>query len=1063
MFTKLFIDRPKLSLVISLAISLLGVLCIFRLPIAEYPEIAPPCIYVLAQYPGASSQVMAETVASIIEEEVNGIEDMIYFNSTSENSGSYYLTLYFKPLTDSNIAQVNVQNAVQRAQTKLPKEVTSIGVKVAKRSTDMIGLYVFTTEDEEKFSHLELANYVRMNVRDRFARIQGVSDTEIQGERNYSMRIWLDTLKMAGLGLEAEDIVGALQSQNIQAAIGTLGSEESSDYLQLKIDAPGRRRTEEEFAAIIVKTTDDGRQVTLGDVARVELGAELYMNNSFWGGKPSVSVQIYRQTGANAIDVINECNAALDDIRKRLPEGVEGTLGYDPTLFIRKSIEEIAFTLVLTLVLVVLVTYVFLQDWRATIVPAVAIPVSLLGTFFVMSLLGFTINVLSMFGLILVVGLLVDDGVIVVENATRLIEQEHLTPYEAAVKSMKQTTGAILASTFVMVAIFAPLSFFGGIVGTIYMQFSVTMCVAIIFSAINALTLSPALCALLLRPHGEHKKNFIFKFFDWGISTTKNVYLTISKAFVRRSLLTCVVIGVLAWGNSLAFKQLSEGFIPNEDKGALLCEILLPPGATLKRTNDALEQFQDIAHSIPGVQNVVAVSGFSLISGMCENVGLGIIQLDDWGKRRTPETQITAIRDELMARCAEIPQGTVTAFQPPAIMGLGATGGVSFMLCNQNGTPKLLESDMGKLLGLLNNKELFPEVAYAFSSYTASTPQLFLDVDSQAAAALSSSKGEVYSALQSKIASFYVNDFNSSGYSFKVKVQADEQERSNVGNIDELTVRNHLGQQIPLSELATMRYELGAQRITRFNQAMCVPINVITTEHASTGDVMRKIEQVVFENFPKEYQVEWTDLSYHQRGNEGKLGILLMLALAFGYLFLAAKYESWTVPIPVLMYVLFATFGAMIAMKICHMTLDVYAQLSLIMLLGLASKISILTVEFSRQERESGVAIEEAALNGAKQRYRAIMMTAGCFIAGVIPLMVATGAGSVSRRIVGVCTGWGMISATVLGIGFLPPFYAMIQRWREYVNKHFWGRFVRSNKEEALAMDKALEAEGVKK
>jgi len=1042
MFAKMFIDRPKLSLVISLAISLLGVLCIFRLPIAEYPEVAPPCIYVLAQYPGASSQIMADSVASIIEEECNGIEDMIYFNSNSENSGAYYLTLYFKPGKDSDIAQVNVQNAIQKAQSKLPAEVNAIGVTVAKRSTDMVGLYVFTCDDPEKFSYLDMANYVRINVKERFARVPGVSDVELLGARNYSMRVWLDTIKLAGLGLESTDVIAALRAENVQAAIGTIGGEESSEYLQLKVDAPGRRNTEEEFASIVVKTTNDGRQVTLGDVARIELGADMYMNNSFWGGKPSVSLQLYRQTGANAIDVINKCNAELKDIKRRLPEGVSGLLGYDPTEFIRKSIEEIAFTLVLTLVLVVLVTYFFLQDWRATIVPAVAIPVSLLGTFFVMSLLGFSINVLSMFGLILVVGLLVDDGVIVVENATRLIEQERLSPYDAAVKSMRQTTGAILASTFVMVAIFAPLSFFGGIVGTIYKQFSVTMCVAIIFSAINALTLSPALCALLLRPHDSNrKKNFVFRFFDWNINTSKNIFLGISQAFVRRGVLTLAVVAIVAYLNSWAFGLLSDGFIPNEDKGALLCEVLLPQGAPLKRTNAALREFQDVVSKVPGVRNIVSVAGFSLISGQCENVGLGIIELDDWSLRKTPETQIDAIREKVMEVCKNVPYGTVTVFQPPAIMGLGATGGVSFMLANQNGTPRTLEQDMGRLLGMLNDKSVFPTIAYAFSSYTASTPQLFLDVDPQAAAAFFSSKGEVYSALQSKIASLYVNDFNRSGFSFKVKVQADGSDRSSVGNIDELTVRNHLGQQIPISELATVRYELGAQRITRFNLAMCCPINAVPVPGASTGDIMRQIEQVVFDNFSKDYKVEWTDLSYHQRGNEGKLAMLLALSLAFGYLFLAAKYESWAVPLAVLLFALFATFGAMLAMHIAGINLDVYGQLSLIMLLGLASKISILTVEFSKQEHDVGVPIEEAALNGARQRYRAIMMTAGCFIAGVIPLMVATGAGSVSRRIVGICTGWGMISATILGVGFLPPIYALVQRNREFVNKNVWGRF----------------------
>ncbi len=1048
MFTKMFIDRPKLSLVISLTISLLGVLCIFRLPIAEYPEVAPPCIYILVQYPGASSQVLTESVASLIEEECNGIENMIYYNSNSENSGAYYCTLYFKPGTDSDIAQVNVQNAIARAESKLPSEVRAIGVTVAKRSTDMVAMYVFTTTDDDKsMSYLDLSNWVRMNVKDRFARVEGVSDTEIMGERTYSMRIWLDALKLTGLGLEATDVITALQTQNVQASIGTLGAEESSDFLQLKIDAPGRCKTEEDFAKIILATTQDGRQVTLGDVARIELGSERYANNSYWHVKgenvmKSCSVGIYRQSGANAIDVINQTNAIVEDLKKRgLPPGIEAHLGYDPTEFIRESIKEIAFTLIMTLVLVVFVTYFFLQDWRATIVPAVAIPVSLLGTFFVMSLMGYSINVLSMFGLILVVGLLVDDGVIVVENATRLIEQEHLSAYDAAVKSMEQTTGAILASTFVMVAIFLPLSFFGGIVGTIYKQFSVTMCVAIIFSAINALTLSPALCALLLRDNEGRKKNFIFRFFDWIIGSTKNAYLSVSKMFVRRGVLTLLILVAVAYGNRWAFNQLSEGFIPNEDKGALLCEINLPQGATLARTNQALKQFEDICLDIPGVNKIIAVSGFSFLSGLCENVGLGIIDLDDWSERKTPDKKIDVILGKVMQDCAAIPLGKVTAFQPPPIMGLGGTGGISFMLTNQLGNPVEMERSMGKLLGLLNDKSKFPGIAYAFSSYSASTPQLFLDVDPQAAAALASSKGEVYSALQSKIGSLYVNDFNSYGYSFKVKIQADEADRANVGNLDELTVRNRLGQQIPISELATLRYELGAQRISRFKQAMCVPINVMPTPGASSGDVMNEIEACVNENFPNNYRVEWTDLSYHQRGNEGKLGMLLMLSLAFGYLFLAGKYESWTLPLPVMLFILFATFGAMLAMRYCGMNLDIYGQLSLIMLLGLASKISILTVEFSKQEREVGVPIEQAALNGARQRYRAIMMTAGCFIVGVIPLMLASGAGSVSRRIIGTSTGWGMIAATVLGIGFLPPIYAMVQRWREAVNKNFWGRF----------------------
>ncbi len=1042
MFTKIFIDRPKLSFVISIVLSLLGILCVPALPVAEYPEIAPPCIYVTANYVGASSEVVTETVASIIEEECNGIEKLLYYSSESTNNGSYSLSLYFAPLTDSNIAQVNVQNAVQRAQARLPKQVVEYGVTVAKRSSDMVGCYVFTTSDESKYSFLDLANYVRMNVKDVFSRVPGVGSVSISGARNYSMRVWIDTVKLSGLGMEVDDVANALQRENVQAAIGSFGSEEASDYVQLKLDAPGRLQTPEEFSDIVVASTEDDRQVTLGDVAKVELDAENYLTNCYWDGKPAIILQLYRQDGANAIDIIDACNAKLEDVKTRFPaDCIDGLLGYDPTEFIRECIKELVFTLFLTLGLVVFVTYVFLQDWRATIVPAVAIPVSLLGTFFAMFFMGYSINVLSMFGLILVVGLLVDDGVIVVENATRLIEQERLSPYDAAVKSMKQTTGAILASTFVMVAIFAPLSFFGGIVGTIYKQFSVTMCVAIIFSAINALTLSPALCALLLRPYKENqKKNAVFKLFEFEINSTKNFYLRISKVFVRRSLATCLILVALVFGNKWAFKLLSEGFIPTEDKGTIFSDFALPSSATLKRTSSMLDLYHRLASDIPGTKHIITIAGASFTAGETEEVGLGILSLKPWSERKEASKKATAIINELSSRCDKIPQGTTAIFQPPAIMGLGATSGVSFMLCNKEATPKSLEIATKELLEKLNDKSRCPKIAFAFSSYTASAPQLYLDVDPQAAAALNSSKGEIFSTLQSKIASAYVNDFNTQGYSFKVKLQADDAQRANLGNFDELTVRNRLGKQIPMSELARVSYKLGVQRIARFNQAMAAPINVEPMPGASSGDIMRQIEKLVKEDFSKEYSIEWTDLSYHQRGNEGKLGILLVLSLAFGYLFLAAKYESWSIPLPVLLFVLFATFGGLFALKICNMTLDVYAQLSLIMLLGLASKISILTVEFSKQERESGVPIEEAALNGANQRYRAIMMTAGCFVVGVIPLMLASGAGAASRNIVGVCTGWGMISATVLGVGFLPPIYATIQRWREFVHKNFLDR-----------------------
>lgn len=1037
MFSKIFIDRPKLALVISIVISLIGTLCIFRIPIAEYPEVAPPCIKVTAQYPGASSQVIVETVASVIEEEANGIENMIYFNSDNDNNGNYGLYLYFEPGTDDDIAQVNVQNAVQRAETKLPAEVKAIGVKVAKRSSDMIGLYSFTT-DESEVSLLDLANYVRMNVRDRFARLSGMSDTEILGERNYSMRVWLDPLKLSNMGISTDEVVAAIQSQNIQAAAGSLGGEESSDFLQLKIDTLGRLKTPDQFKEIIVRTENDGRQVTLGEIATLELGAEFYFNNGYLNGQPAVAVGLYRQTGANAVDLIKRANKTLEEISQRFPKGVKGVLSYDPTEYIRRSIAEIAETLVITLVLVVLVTFLFLQDWRATIVPAAAIPVSLLGTFFVMLLLGYSINVLTMFGLILVIGLLVDDGIIVVENAVRLIEEEHLSPYDAAVKSMDQTTGAILASTFVMVAFFAPLSFFGGIVGTIYKQFSLTMCIAIIFSAVNALTLSPALCALILRPHADRKKCVLFRFFEGFVNGSKEGYVSISKIFVRRGFVSLTILTVILFWNWGVFKKLHAGFIPNEDKGALLCEIVLPPGASLHRTDEAVSQFQKIVSQIDGVRSVTNVAGYSFVSGAGENFGLGIIDLKDWDQRKTPETQISAINEKVMELGKSIPYGTVTSFQPPAIMGLGTTGGVTFVLCaNGDYAPKDLEGQLGRLLGDLNDKSIFPDVAYAFSSFNASAPEIYLDIDRQKAQALGVPVSQIFSTLQRKIASFYVNDFNLYGYSFKVKVQSEADARSNLGNLDEIMIQNHTGDQVPLSALAQVRVKLGAQKISRFNQTMSAAVTVIPLPGASSGTIMERLQDHIDRDFPRDYAISWTDMSYHQKGNEGKLFYLMILALAFGYLFLAAKYESWTVPLPVLFSCAFATLGGLAAMWVNGMALDIYAQLSLIMLLGLSAKMSILMVEFAKQEREKNVSITESAIRGARFRYRAVMMTAGCYIVGVLPMMYASGAGAVSRNIVGISTGWGMIVAGVIGIAFVPPFYAMCQRMRETVNA-FW-------------------------
>ncbi len=1037
MFSKIFIDRPKLAFVISIVISLAGVLSLFQLPVAEYPEIAPPCIYVSASYPGASSQVITETVASIIEEEANGIEDMIYFTSESENS-NYSCTFYFKPGTDSDISQVNVQNAVQRASTKLPEEVKALGVKVAKRSTDIAGMYVFLG-DPEKISQLDLANYVRINVKDRFARLPGISYASIFGERNYSMRVWLDPVKLAALELSPADVSAAIQSQNVQAAAGAIGAEQASEFMQFNINTQGRLRSEEEFADIIVRTNTDGSQIRLGDIARLELGSESYSNNSYWNGQPSVALAIYRQDGANAIEVINSANATLEELSKRFPDGVTAQLGYDPTDYIVRSIKEIGLTLLMTLCLVVLITYVFLQDWRATLIPALAIPVSLLGTFFAMLLLGYSVNVLTMFGLILVIGSLVDDAIVVVENTVRIIEEEHLAPYHAAVKSMKQITGAILATTLVSLAVYAPLCFYGGIVGTIYKQFAVTMCIALALSAVNALTLSPALCSLILKPFGEQpqRKFFLFRWFDSFLNFTRSGYVTISGLFVRRAILTILVIAGVLFCNWEIFKQIPGGFLPSEDKGALLCEVKLPPGAALARTDKALDEFTKIAMEIPGVENCITVAGFSFLTGQAENVGLAIVILDDWEKRPGKDLQINSIQSELMKRTAAIPSASVSAFQPPAIMGLGATGGVSAMLkTSGDRTPLELEQNLNKLLGALNDHKSIPGVEFAFSPFSARTPQIYLDIDRQKAEALGVPVSNIFSTLQSKLASLYINDFNVYGYSFKVKIQVDSDERKNLTALEEMMVTNNNGEQVPLSSVANFRYIIGPQKITRFEQSMAAAITAMPAPGASTARIMEELQSYVEKNLPSDFSISWTDMSYQEQGNEGKLAELLILALLFGYLFLVAQYGSWSIPMPVIVSVAFATLGGLLGLWFYGMQMDIYAQLGLIMLVGLSAKSAILMVEFSKQERESGATIEQAALNGARYRYRAVLMTAWSFVVGVLPLIFATGAGSESRRIIGVSTGFGMIVATIVGIAFIPPFYSLFQRWREFCKRH---------------------------
>lgn len=1084
MFSEFFIHRPKFAFVVSILMMLAGFLCLTKMPISEYPEVSPPTISVRMNYAGASAEELAQVVAAPVEEQLIGMDNLEYFYSSGSNDGSYSLTLVFAAGTDDDMAMVDVSNAIKRIESKLPSEIKQTGYNVRKRSGDMLCFINFTC-DENKMSTLELSNWVRMNVKDKICQIDGVSEISVIPNRDYAMRVWMNTIRMSALNITPADVNAAIASQNIQAAAGSVGSQDEQAYATFKVTAAGRLKTAEEFGNIIVKRGLGGHVTKLKDIATIELGAENNSGYSRLNGKDAVGMMIQRNNTANALSTVEAVQKEMAAIEKIMPEGVTWQMGYDPTQAIKATMKEIIVTLALALILVVLVTYVFLQDWRATLIPAVAIPVSLLGAFVLMYALGYTINVLTMFGLILVIGSLVDDAIVVVENVMRLIHDEKLSPKEATIKSMKQITGAVIATTLVTLAVYVPIAFYGGMVGIIYTQFSVTMCVALCISTFNALTLSPALCALILRPAGTPPgkvAQVLFTPFNLALNFCRRVYMKGAGILVRNAWLTIVVLLIVlggnyvyyggaaeAWNNLfrgeerhaptlakrgnaqnsgmkplnlLAPPMLNSSFIPTEDKGSVFVMISMEGTATAKqRTDKVLRQIEKRVKEIPGIANVTSQSGFSFASGSGESSGMIIIGLEPWDQRPTPDLSASAIAGKINAVCADIPEASVMAVTPPAIHGLGITGGISMVLQASGDVSPQELGDMVKEVQERLRKR--PDlVSMTRSEFNADTPQIHLEINREKAQSLNIPINSIFSTLQSVMASAYVNDFTLNGFNFKVKIQGRTQDRRTADDILNQMVRNEQGEMVPLSAVCTLSYRMGPSQYGRFNQYMSADITVNAAQGVGSGQVMRFIEEEIdainkeerASGSNRQWMVSWKDLAYQERQNEGKIGGLLVMALLFAYLFLVAQYESWTTPIPVMLSVGVATLGALMGAQLFGLSMSIYVQLGLLMLVALAAKNAILMVEFSKEDHEiNSTPIEKAALNGANVRFRAVLMTAISFLCGVFPMVVATGSGAASRQEIGITTFCGMLLATVFGIFLVPALYALFARMRDGV------------------------------
>ncbi|MEW6759480.1 MAG: efflux RND transporter permease subunit [Pseudomonadota bacterium] len=1043
-FSRFFVDKPIFAVVLSVIVFVGGLISIFKLPVSEYPEVVPPSVVVRAQYPGANPKVIAETVAAPLEEQINGIEDMLYMSSQNTSDGALALTLTFAIGTDIDRAESQVQNRVQRALPRLPEEVRQIGVTTVKSSPNLT-MVVHLNSPDGRYDDLYLRNYAVLNIKDQLARLNGMGEVQLFGSGDYAMRVWLDPQKVAARNLTAGDVVSAIREQNVQVAAGVVGQGPAKDAeFQLTVNTQGRLSSVEEFGDIVVKANEDGAVTRLKDVARLEMGSSSYALRSLLNNKSAVAIPIFEAPNANALQLSSDVRAKMEELSKDFPEGVEYSIVYDPTQFVRESIDSVIKTLLEAVVLVALVVIVFLQTWRASIIPLLAVPVSVVGTFAVMLMFGFSINTLSLFGLVLAIGIVVDDAIVVVENVERNITNG-LSPHDATIQAMKEVSGPIIAIALVLCAVFVPIAFVSGLTGQFYRQFALTIAISTVISAFVSLTLAPAMSAALLKAHDAPKDALtramdkvlgrFFAAFNRFFGRASHRYEGGVKTVLRRKTATLGVYLVLGVAAVFMFKVVPPGFVPAQDKGYLIGFAQLPDAASLDRTDEVIRKMSSIAKEIPGVESSIAFPGLS-INGFTNapNAGIVFTGLKPFSERKGhPEQSAEAIAAEINKRMGAVEDAFVMVLPPPPVNGLGTTGGFKLMLEDRG---NLGYDELYKATQALQAKAWgTPQLAGVFSSYQINVPQLFADVDRVKAKQLGVPLSTIYQTLQVNLGSLYVNDFNQFGRTYQVRVQADAQFRSQPEQIAQLKVRNDKGEMIPLSSLMQVKDSYGPDRVQRYNNYVAADINGGAAPGVSSGQAQAIMEQLAKETLPKGIAYEWTELTYQEILAGNTMIYVFPLCVLLVFLVLAAQYESWTLPLAVILIVPMSILCALLGVKLSGGDNNIFTQIALFVLVGLASKNAILIVEFARELEDHGRSVFEAALEASRLRLRPILMTSIAFIMGVVPLVFSTGAGAEMRHAMGVAVFAGMLGVTFFGLFLTPLFYVLLRTFAKRFEK----------------------------